>query len=248
MHLRLSTPLVLALVAVGAVFLSGLGAWQLQRNAEKQDLEADRAAAIAAPPIDAVEAGGMDGEAVDFRRVHAAGRWDHDQTVTISNRVRAGTLGEEIVTPLILEDGTAVLVNRGWAPLEARDQVLSELESEPVGEVVGLAGIDALSAREIRPGVWSRYSVGSIGATLPYVVAPWRLTEGELRDVSTLVPGGELPVTGYAGYESTTPHMQYALTWFGLAAALVATGVVRVVQERRTHSARRAASTAQADA
>ena len=47
----------------------------------------------------------------------------------------------------------------------------------------------------------------------------------------------ELPVTGYDGYRNTTPHIEYALTWFGLAAVLAVTTGVRIRQQRRSREA-----------
>jgi cytochrome oxidase assembly protein ShyY1 len=51
-----------------------------------------------------------------WKRVRATGRYDADAQVLIRNRSVNSAAGYEVVTPLILADGTAVLIDRGWVP------------------------------------------------------------------------------------------------------------------------------------
>ena len=239
MRLRGSTALLLAFVALGFVVLAGLGAWQLARNAHKHDLTRERAARIAAPSIAAVAASRLEGDDVDYRRVRLEGEWDYERLQIIGNRSRFGQRGEEVVVPLSpAGGGPAILVNRGWYPAAERAAVLARLPEDDAGRE-GLARSGrSLRATQSGDGAWTRFDVASIAELLPYAVVPWRVTAGELLDQPPQVRPArglpaERPVTGYEGYANTTPHVEYAFTWFGLAVALVVTAGVRLARGGR---------------
>ena len=231
---RLTTPLVLALVALAFVVLVGLGVWQLARDEQKQDLTRERDASIAAPPFAAGEAVTLPDEGVDYRRVTLDGSWDYERLQLIANRTRFGLRGEEVVVPLRpAGGGPAILVNRGWYPLAERDGVLAALAWED-GALEGLARVGAgVRAARTSDGTWTRFDVASIAGELPYELVPWRVTAGELIDRQPRRLPAELPVTGYEGFRNTTPHIEYALTWFGLAIVLVVTASVRFARRGR---------------
>lgn len=227
--MRRSLLLVVPLVAIAFAVLIGLGVWQLQRNEWKQDLVEERTLRTAALPVPATAIYDAPADEIDYRRAVAIGRWDHTHAVILANRARFGTRGEELVTPLLLTDGRAVLVNRGWYPEAERDAVLADLEATTEAEAVGLVRyVGAIGGRETNAGTWTRLDTSAIGATLPYEVAAWYLVEGELLE-DPARPGGELPVQGFTAFSNSVPHLQYALTWFGLAAALLAVAVFRLV-------------------
>ena len=239
--MRRSTLLVLPLILLALVVLVGLGVWQLQRNDWKQGIVEERAARTSALPAPASLVFDSPSEDLDYRRVVAIGEWDHERAVILANRARFGTRGEELVTPLRFPGGRAVLVNRGWYPEQARAEVLADLEATTEAEVVGLARhIGAIGGRQTNAGTWTRLDAPAIGATLPYEVALWYIVEGELVE-SASAARGVLPVQGYSAFTNTTPHIQYALTWFGLAVALVVIAVVRLVVAPRRDAARAAA-------
>ena len=229
-RVRISTVVAIGVVAIAIVVLVGLGRWQLSRQQTKNDLEAERTAALAAAPLDGEQAVTLTPPEIDYRRVRAIGRWDHERTAVIVNRFRSGVQGEDVVTPLLLAaGGPAILVNRGWYPISERDRVLEELAAEPAADVEGLARDDrGAQGRITSSGGWTRFAVVSMAAQLPYEVAPWQLIAGDLIDERTVPERGVLPVTGYLAYENTTPHTQYALTWFSLAIVLAVTAVLRL--------------------
>lgn len=229
MRIRRSGALLIGLAVLGAVVLSGLGAWQLARHGYKAGLERERAARVAAPPLAPAEAAALHGEELDWRRLRLDGEWDYARAQVIANRTRFGLRGEEVVVPLRPEGGgAAVLVNRGWYPADERAAVLAAL---PEGGS-GLAGLirhgRSLRATRGADGAWTRFDVASIAATLPYEVVSWRAAAGKLAGRQSRAAPPERPVTGFAGYENTTPHLEYALTWFGLAAAMLVTAALRL--------------------
>ena len=228
MHLSRSTAVLLALAVTGAIVLSALGTWQLMRNGYKHDLTAERAARVAAAPLTPADAASMPHDDLDYRRLAFVGEWDYERLQVIANRTRYGRRGEEIVVPLLpAGGGPAVLVNRGWYPVAEREAVLAILADEDEG-LDGLIRVGrSLRATQGPDGLWTRFDIASIAVLLPYEVVPWRATAGELVERLPRSAPPERPVTLYEGYTNTTPHIEYALTWFGLAAAMLVTAGVR---------------------
>jgi surfeit locus 1 family protein len=212
------------LVLAVAVLL-GLGWWQWSRHLDAQALERQYDERLALPPQPIATTSDTEGVDLDFRRVTVVGTWDPEHALTIVSRVRDSQLGEELVEPLLLADGSAVLVDRGWYPLEARDEVRATLLADTSGNVAGLARLETGHARQNTEGGWSGFDVASMGATLPYPVAPWAVLAGEESTGDSAT--GPYPQTGWERYATQIPHVQYALTWWGLAAAFIAMAVVR---------------------
>lgn len=234
---RLQTPALLVLIVAALVVLSGLGTWQLARNGWKQALIEDRDAAIAAPPLHAAEAAVRDGEGGEYRRVALEGEWDYGRAQIVANRTRFGLRGEDVYVPLLPAEGApALLVHRGWYPASERDRVLAGLEANAPPEGLALRASNTDSRRN-EDGAWTRFALDSIAGTLPYPVAPLYVIAGErVAQQPRRVPD-RLPVTGYEGYRNTTPHIEYALTWYGLAVVLAVTAGVRIRQQRRGRDA-----------
>ncbi|MEE8422387.1 MAG: SURF1 family protein [Dehalococcoidia bacterium] len=220
-------------LVLGFLFLAALGVWQLARYDYKQDLEDRRAAALAAAPLDAAAAAALTPDDLDYRRVRLDGRWDLDRTFTLGNRFRFGLLGEELIVPLLLDGHDAVLVNRGWYPASERDRIVTLLTAGARATVEGLArDLTAGTARQTAAGTWTRLHPPSMAATLPYAVQPWAVVEGRLLDRAPLVPPAELPLQGYTAFDDDVAHLEYAVTWFGLAVALIVTAYFRLWRSR----------------
>ena len=104
-------PTLATLLAV-ALFVTA-GNWQRGRMHQKEALAAQLATALSASsqPLPAADA---DWSAWRFRSVHLTGRFDASRQILIDNRVHAGRTGYHVVTPLVLDDGRAILVDRGF--------------------------------------------------------------------------------------------------------------------------------------
>ncbi len=238
--MRLPAPALAALLLLVTVIFIGLGVWQLQRNDWRNDLVAERNDRLALAPAEVTALETVELDDLDYRRVHAAGDWDLDHALIIANRARSGIKGEEIVVPLLPhEGGPALLVNRGWYAEERRDEVLTALAREPAADIEGLVRYDdSLSARETQQGTWTGTAPESMASALPYEVYPWYVLEGELIDNGPpSLATAALLRQGYPPYTSHIPHMEYALTWFGIAAVLVAVAVIRFVVAPRREAA-----------
>ncbi len=107
-------PVATATTAVSVILFIVLGNWQLERAAEKRSLDADfsRAGPILTLPPASIAV-------PRYQRVSAAGTYDAAHQFLLDNMSESGTAGVHVLTPLLLADGNAVLVDRGWVPFGA---------------------------------------------------------------------------------------------------------------------------------
>ncbi len=213
----------------GIAVLIGLGTWQMQRREWKSALIAEIDQRRAAAPLESLPA--TVESTLEFRQVALAGRFLHDKEMRLISRSRGGAVGLELVTPLALADGATVLVNRGWVPDDLADP--AKRPGTLVPGTVQVRGAVRLGERlgwatpENRPaeGLWfsadpaAMVSASGISAP-PYIV----VVEGA---------GLELPRPRQPGALPKNDHLQYALTWYALAAALGAVAVLAARQARR---------------
>jgi cytochrome oxidase assembly protein ShyY1 len=114
------------ITVAAAVVMVFLGNWQLHRYQERSALNARIDAADSAAPVPLTSllarpaapstAGPAPGEDLAWTKVTVTGRYDPAHEIQARGRTVDGRVGFEIVTPLVLADGTAVLVDRGWVP------------------------------------------------------------------------------------------------------------------------------------
>jgi surfeit locus 1 family protein len=129
---------VLALAAI--VTTASLGRWQLSRADQKQSLQNAMDEQMAAPVLSEKELEqepALWGEV--HRRVSLQGFWMHRNTIFLENRLYQGRAGFWVFTPLLLDEKTAVLVQRGWVPADVRDARAEPKLPEPT-ELVRIQG------------------------------------------------------------------------------------------------------------
>ena len=114
--------LLAALLTVGVT--ARLGFWQLDRAAQKTALQAARETQGRLRALAGAELAREAPAAVAqwHRKAVVQGVWLADVTVYLDNRPMSGRTGFFVVTPLRLDDGQAVLVQRGWLPREQLDR------------------------------------------------------------------------------------------------------------------------------
>jgi cytochrome oxidase assembly protein ShyY1 len=131
------------LVIILCLVMVSLGFWQLRRLHEKQDRRAAVHAAEALPVapvgevIPAGEPGDPDVTAVQFRRATARGTYADDDSVVVDNRTYNGASGGWVLTPLVQDDGTAVIVNRGFIGFDHAGDLVPPPAPSGVVEVEG---------------------------------------------------------------------------------------------------------------
>lgn len=155
-----------------------LGRWQFGRF-EERSANSDRVTAnLAAPPVPVESLAGQGLKEDDrFRAVTVAGRYDASHGLLVRRRPQQGRPGFYVLTPLVLTDGRAVIVNRGWVPAGATADTPPDVPPPPAGEV-NLTGRLRLSETEESSGITERaglppgqillIDVRSIGRGLPY--------------------------------------------------------------------------------
>ena len=116
-----------AAAVIGVLTAAGcirLGVWQLSRLDERRALNAMVEASLSLAPLDLRDASG--GDTLEFRRAVATGVFDFERQIVVMARSWRGFPGVNVVTPLRLETGDAVLVERGFVPSpDARSRPMS---------------------------------------------------------------------------------------------------------------------------
>jgi surfeit locus 1 family protein len=235
---------VLALAVV--VSFSAFGAWQLDRHAHRAARNAVLEARLAAPSVsldqvlaeaaaerarrdEAGERGALDPLA--YRRVHVTGHFEPAHEVLRRPVSRAGVPGFHVVTPLVLGDGSAVLVERGWVP-QAHDRVPVGAAPPPRGEVTLAAWafpgetppsgpLAALAPRDPPHGPLERVAyvdLERLALQMPFTLQPLRLVL-EAGDHPPAAAGLPLPPEG--PIVTAGPHLGYALQWFAFVVITV---------------------------
>ncbi|HET6562481.1 MAG TPA: SURF1 family protein [Marmoricola sp.] len=208
-----------AIMAFGAV---RLGEWQFDRlhQREQRNEWTQRNLAADPAPVDAVLAVGQPvPEDREWTRVTVTGEYDADATVVVRYQTRDGEAGVDLVTPLVTDSGTAVLVDRGWVPTANTATVPAELPQPPPGEVdvVGWVRADATGRGvEVDQGSTRAVSSVEIGEALDYpVYAGFVDAQKESPAPTEPVRRTELPDLGEG------PHLFYGIQWWFFGALAV---------------------------
>ncbi len=199
--------------------LIGLGVWQLHRAVWKEQLFAAEAAAQRATPVAvaALRAAKLP------QHARASGHYG-DRMFLLDNRVRNRQAGYELLAPLRLADGQAVLVDRGWLP-QGTSRARLPAVSVPQGAVTvtGLAFAPqpppfALSDKEAFAPGWPKVVETAVPARLATALGHPLLPLVLYPDGSA-VAAHEIAATHAFG---PARHRAYAVQWFAMAAVLVA--------------------------
>ena len=231
-----------AALLVGAVLVlgfCGLGVWQLQRLAWKLDLIARTEARIHAPPLPPPGPAAwprVSTRGDEYKHVRVRGAFDHSRETLVQAVTEAGP-GFWVLTPLRTEAGYTVLINRGFVP-----QAFKSAASRPAGLIAGpttVTGLVRISEprggflRANQPAAdrWYSRDVAAIGQARGLApLAPYFIDAD-----ATPNPGG-WPRGGLTVVRFHNSHLVYAMTWFALAAMVLAWGAwprVAAARDRR---------------
>jgi surfeit locus 1 family protein len=218
--------------APALLVLIGLGTWQIQRHFWKERLIAERARAVAAPVVPAPQTLEQ-ARRLDFHRVVAVGTFLHGKEIYLAASTETGQIGYHVLTPLEEPGGEIVFVNRGYIPAELKNPAKRAAgQISGTVRVVGLlrlppAGRPNWFLPDNRPDLnyWFWVDLRAMAAADALDrVAPFYIDADAAPN-----PGG-WPRGGVTPLDLPNDHLQYAITWFSLAVALI---VVYLLHHRR---------------
>lgn len=226
------------------ITLIGLGTWQVQRLQWKNELIENRSARITLPPVPtislaAVREGRVEGSelaALEYRPVVLEGSYVGEQSLRLLPRLRDGRRGFHLVSPLDTGGplGT-VIVDRGWAPLDAAAQAVST----PAGPV----RVEGFVRLYVEPGMFvpdnepeannwfflDESAMLAAAGAAPGLPARFYVQAGPTSTRPGMFPVGSVPDTNLRN-----SHLEYAVTWYAFAVVFVVIFVLFHWRRRET--------------
>jgi cytochrome oxidase assembly protein ShyY1 len=232
----------LALALAAAMVMTLLGFWQLHRYEERSEINnridaadvadpAPLSRLLSAPAPDQQVGPAAPGDA-GWAMVDATGHFDEAHEVLVRGRTVEGRVGFEVVTPLVLPDGTAVLVNRGWVPPSADGAAARpEVPAAPPGEVtvVGRVRFSESGPRPVEEHAGAlqtrRINLDALAPHVPYpLYGAYLQLESPAQDGLTPIP---------VRRENAWLNGGYAVQWWIFAGMVLAGYVWFVRREAR---------------
>ncbi|MFH9228028.1 SURF1 family protein [Streptomyces lydicus] len=219
-----------------------LGFWQLHRHEHKVAQNQLIASSLAAKPVPvtALTAPGRDLPHHDmWRTVTATGTYDTAHEVVVRQRTAADeqSIGYYVLTPLVLADGDAVLVNRGWISAGNDLTKFPDVPPAPKGKVTvtgrmmadettafsGIKDTKGLPARQVML-INSKEQAKRTGRPM---------LGGYIEQTGPDPAGGKPELVPEPDHDSIGPHMAYAIQWWLFAGAVPVGWIILVRRERR---------------
>ena len=217
------------LVLIGSAICVAFGLWQLDRLNQRRAFNAHYLENKTRPTLTLTATPSDDLTKMEYRAVIATGVYDFEHQVALRNQFHNGQSGYQLLTPLILSDGTGILIERGWIPANGNDQPIHWHIYDQSGEIT-ISGVLRLGQTEseiggipdptLAPGqaslmVWNLVNVTRIARQVPYPLLPVFVQPDP--DLSLTQPPyptqPEIAIT-------EGPHFGYAIQWFSFAALL----------------------------
>jgi cytochrome oxidase assembly protein ShyY1 len=206
---------VLGGIVVFAVACGLLADWQLHRLAGRHAANHLISANLHARPTpvgDALAVGRDPAEAREWHPVRATGHWDVSRQLLVRLRPYNGDVGFYVVTPLVTDNGPAVLVNRGWVPAGAGGTSVPHVPAPPEGTVTVTGRLRPTEPRATGSapprGQITRIDVPTIARTLPYAVY------GGFLELTAQVPKpAKAPHVIPSPEPTEGPNLLYAVQW-----------------------------------
>ena len=230
-HAMLSRKWILTtlLVLAGGVVCVRLGIWQLDRLAQRRAFNAQFIAMQSAPALVLNTEIPQDLMDMEYRHVRVTGKYDFANQVALRNQYHDSEYGYHLLTPLLLDDGSAVVVDRGWIPADSNDSPGGWSRYDEAGQVQvqgvmrlgtskpDLGGVPdpTLASGQTRLDFWNFANLERISQQIPYSVLPVYIQpDVDANDNTPPIPyQPEIDLT-------EGPHFGYALQWFTFATLL----------------------------
>lgn len=226
--IRPAAIVVILMTVVLSACLVALGTWQVERLAWKRELIANVEARAHAAPVDVPAPTQWpqlgDGSHYEYRRVTVSGTFIHRNEVQVYTVSDVGP-GYWVLTPLQLDDGALVIVNRGFVPTDKR-----EPSTRPEGEVEGRVSVTGLMRAPETGGLFLRANDPQNNRWYSRNITEIAKARGMDRvapfyvDADATPNPGSLPIGGKTMLTFPNNHLSYAITWYILAGMVVVAG------------------------
>ncbi|MGP8302691.1 SURF1 family cytochrome oxidase biogenesis protein [Streptomyces inhibens] len=223
-----------------------LGYWQFHRHEHKVAQNQLIASSLAARPVPVTELTAV-GRVLPhhdmWRTVTATGTYDTAHEVVVRQRTAADeqSIGYYVLTPLVLGNGDAVLVNRGWISAGNDLTKFPDVPAAPKGKITvtgrmmadettaasGIKDTRGLPARQVML-INSKEQAKRVGRPM---------LGGYIEQTAPEKSGGTPELVPEPDHDSIGPHMAYAIQWWLFAAAVPVGWIVLVRRERRDRAA-----------
>jgi surfeit locus 1 family protein len=199
--------------------LCGLGVWQLQRLTWKEALIATVSGHMTAAPVSLDRILTMSADDAQYRKVALGGRFDNSREAYVFTTDAGGDAVYHVLTPFITDDGRTLMVDRGEIP-QSKLAPQSRMPVEGEIHIVGVWRVpDGTGPFTPKPDpakhIWYARDLAGIAAADGVRLAAPVVIEADAAPN----PGG-FPVGGQTVVDFPNNHLEYAITWFGLAAGL----------------------------
>ncbi|MFT3906722.1 MAG: SURF1 family protein [Steroidobacteraceae bacterium] len=238
-----ASPWFLLLTAAGMALFIALGRWQWHRAAEKQAMEdAFARGTLAITPLGQQPLTDI----ARYTQLQVHGRYDGAHQFLLDNLSRDGQAGYEVLTPLRLDDGRVLMVNRGWLPGGGDRRQLPDVQLDD-GPAVTLVGrydhlpVTALAMGRAAPAAQASWPKLTSFPTSAELAAALQSAEpaggGTLQEGQLLLDADQSrgyrrdwqPASAQFG---PARHLSYAIQWWGLAALAALLFIVMNLKKR----------------
>ncbi|MBJ7362468.1 MAG: SURF1 family protein [Ilumatobacteraceae bacterium] len=213
------------LCLLGVVLMVNFSIWQFGRLSERREFNSEVRQRSALETVNISELDLSDPRAMQWRTAGAIGTYDPSEQVLILNRSQNGVAGLNVVTPLILDDGRAILVNRGFIGLSETPP------SAPSGTVRVLGTMQITEQRTSGQATQAsgeqseffRLDIALLGEQIDYDLLPVALVAkaSEPSEGPTIAPINPPEL-------SQGPHLSYAIQWLIFSAAVIVGWVLAI--------------------
>lgn len=220
--------LTTVLVFVGTAICVRLGIWQLDRLEQRRLFNTHYLSVYNASPI-LLDAYPIDDITKnEYREVIVHGKFDPAHNMVLRNQYFDSQPGYFLLTPLVLSDGSAILIERGWIPLEGNEKPedwqkyndINDLTIKGIirqgsakGEIGGISQVDADEENFLH--FWTIINLDRISEQMPYKLVPV-FVQPVSSEENTSPPYPYQPKIEI----SEGPHIGYAIQWFFFASLL----------------------------
>jgi cytochrome oxidase assembly protein ShyY1 len=226
------------LCILGVILMVYLSLWQFHRLDDRKAFNREVTERSSLSVVDVSTLDISDPAAVQWRPAGAKGTYLPDEQVLIVNRSQGGVAGMNVLTPLLLDDGRAIIVNRGFIALNATPPAAPSGEVKVVGLLRSTEGRTTGQAREASGELTEFFRLDI--ARLQEQIEPELLNVALVAEVSEPADSTTLrPVSSPELSEGS--HLSYAIQWLIFATAVIV-GWILAVRKSISNRARSAPS------